>query len=144
MLLDTNILVYARNSGSPFFKKAKEVVDKAIKGELEACISLQNLIEFYAVVTNPKRVQNPLTPQEAKKDVEEYLSYSNIKKLSVKESTVRLAMELAEKYSISKQHIYDTQLVATMMENGVKKIFTVNTNDFSVFSEIEAKNPFTT
>jgi len=142
VLLDTNILVYARNSGSPFFTKAKEIVDKAIRGELEACISLQNLIEFYAVVTNSKQVQNPLTSQEAKKDVEEYLSYSNIKKLSVKESTVRLAMELAKKYSITKQHIYDTQLVATMIENRVKKILTVNTDDFSIFTEIEAANPF--
>lgn len=140
--MDTNILVYARDSESPFFKKAKEIVDKAIRGELEACISLQNLIEFYAVVTNPKQVQNPITPREARKDVEEYLSYSNIKKLSVTESTVRLAMELAEKYSIPKQHIYDTQLVATMIENGIKEVFTVNTDDFSVFSEIEAKNPF--
>lgn len=142
MLLDTNILVYARDKDSPFHKKAKDIIHKAIKGELEACISLQNLIEFYAVVTNPKQVQNPLTPQEAKEDIEEYLSYINIKKLSIKESTVRLAIELAEKHRIAKQHIYDTQLVATMIENEVKKILTVNTDDFSIFSEIEAENPF--
>ena len=142
VLLDTNILVYARDSESPFFKKAKEIVYKARRGELEACISLQNLSEFYAIVTNPKQVQNPLTSQEAKKDVEEYLFYSNIKKLSVKESTVKLAIELAEKYSITKQHIYDTQLVATLIENRVKKIITMNTDDFSVFNEIEAENPF--
>jgi len=42
-------------------------------------------------------------------------------------------MELAKKHSIAKQHIYDTQFVATMIENEVKKILTVNTSDFSFF-----------
>lgn len=54
VLLDTNILVYAQDSESSFFKEAKEIVDKARRGELEACISLQNLSEFYAIVANPK------------------------------------------------------------------------------------------
>lgn len=117
-------------------------MNRAAKGDLEACISLQNLSEFYAVATNPKHVQNPLTPQEAKQDIEEYLSCSNIKKLSVKESTFRSTIELAEKHGLTKQHIYDTQLVATMLENGIRKIITRNADDFSVFSEIEVEDPF--
>ncbi|MEA1964602.1 MAG: PIN domain-containing protein [Candidatus Aerophobetes bacterium] len=140
--MDTNVLVYARDKDNCFFRKARSTIDKARSGKLEACISLQNLSEFYTAVTSSKQVRNPLTPEQAKKDIQEYLSYSNIEKLTIKESTLRLAIELAEKYNIIKQDIYDTQLVATMVENQVKKILMVNIDDFSVFSEIEAENPF--
>lgn len=142
VLLDTNILVYARDVYNPWFEKAKGIVDRAAKAELEACISLQNLLEFYAVVTSPKRVQNPLTPQEAKEDIEEYVSCPNIKKLKIEETTIRLGIELAEKHSLTRQNIYDAQLVATMLENRVTKILTANVNDFSPFGEIEVEDPF--
>lgn len=142
VFVDTNILVYARDEENAFFKEAKKIVERIRKGKLKACISLQNLSELYATITNPKQVQNPLPASEAKKAVGEYLSYSNLKKLSIKESTVRLAIQLAEEHNITKQHFFDTQIVATMLENKVKKIFTVNTDDFSVFSEIKAENPF--
>ena len=42
----------------------------------------------------------------------------------------------------AKQKIYDTQIVATMLENGIAKILTRNLRDFSVFKEIEKEDPF--
>lgn len=142
VLLDTNVLVYARASDSPLFKKAKAILDRAIVGDLDTCISLQNLWEFYAVVTDLKRVSNPLSPQRARQDIRQYLSCQNIEKLVVRESTIVLALELAEKYSITRQNIYDTQLVATMLENGIGKILTDNVKHFSTYGEIQVENPF--
>ena len=142
VLLDTNILVYASNRSSPLFKKAKEIRDRALKGQLKACISLQNLSEFYSVVTSSKKVKKPLAPQQTKQEIEKYLKCSIIKKLAIKPSTITLTMELAERYNITQQNIYDTQLVATMLENRVRKVVTRNDSDFSVFSEIETENPF--
>jgi len=142
VLLDTNVLVYARASDSHLFKKAKAILDRAIAGNLDTCISLQNLWEFYAVVTDLKRVTNPLSPRQARQDIRQYLSCQNIEKLVVRESTIVLALKLAKKYSIRKQNIYDTQLVATMVENGIGKILTSNVKHFSTYGEIQAENPF--
>jgi len=142
VLLDTNVLVHARASDSPLFKKARAVLDRAIAGNLDTCISLQNLWEFYAVVTDLKRVSNPLSPQQARQDIRQYLSCQNIEKLVVRESTIVLALKLAKKYSIRKQNIYDTQLVATMVENGIGKILTDNVKHFSIYGEIQVENPF--
>jgi len=142
VLLDTNILVYASNKSSSLFEKAKKIRDSALKGKLDACISLQNLSEFYSVITSSKRVEKPLIPQEAKREVEKYLRCLAIRKLTVKPSTVFSTMKLAEKYNVRKQNIYDAQIVAIMMENKVTRILTRNTDDFSLFREIEAENPF--
>ena len=142
VLLHTNILVHAADLDSPFFRKAKEIRDKAANGELIACISLQNLSEFYSVITNPSQVEKPLTPSQAKEEVEKYLASENIKKLEIKQTTISATVALAEKYNVAKQNIYDTQIVATMIENGIVKIITRNNDDFAAFEEIEAENPF--
>ena len=46
------------------------------------------------------------------------------------------------KYPIVGVDIFDAQLVSTMMEYGIKNIYTVNTKDFVRFKEIEVVNPF--
>ena len=50
-LIDTNILVYANNEDSPFHLKSKEILEKALNGELSTAFSIQNLLEFYAIIT---------------------------------------------------------------------------------------------
>lgn len=75
ILLDTNLLVYARNIDSPFHKKAREIRDKAVNGVLKAAVATQSLSEFLAVVTSPKRVQNPMSSEEAAKEVQNYLGF---------------------------------------------------------------------
>jgi hypothetical protein len=33
--------------------------------KFDACLSHQNLLEFFSVVTSPKRVERPVSPEEA-------------------------------------------------------------------------------
>jgi predicted nucleic acid-binding protein len=56
ILLDTNILVHAYNKSSPHQSKAGGIIRRAMRGEIEACLTAQVLFEFFAVVTNAKRV----------------------------------------------------------------------------------------
>lgn len=65
ILLDTNILVHAYNKSSPHQLEAANVIKKAMLGETEACLTPQVLYEFFAVATNPKRVEKPLSTREA-------------------------------------------------------------------------------
>lgn len=47
-LIDTNVLVYANNRDSEFHAVCKSVVEKAINGEIEAVVAVQNLIRIIA------------------------------------------------------------------------------------------------
>src|SRR3990170_879434 len=71
-LLDTNILVYANNEDSPFHIPCKALVEKAIRSQIRAAIAIQNLIELYAVITDKRRVEHPLSPLKAKELIDFY------------------------------------------------------------------------
>jgi len=141
VFLDTNILVYAIDELSPFHKKAKEIRDKAGRGRIKTCISLQVLTEFYSAVTNAKN-EIPLSPEKAKKEIKSYLRNDFIIKLSPREKTIRRMIDLAEIKKVKGQNIYDVQIVATMLDNGIRRIYTNNDKDFVKFEEIEVINPF--
>jgi hypothetical protein len=138
--IDTNILVYAANEDSPYHSDAKGVIERINSGELRACVSLQVLVEFYATVTNPRKVRQPLSTKEATEAVEGYLE-SDIPKLYTKKDTLRLTLELARSYQVRGLDIFDAQIVATMVENRVKAIYTANEEDFRRYKEIAIINP---
>lgn len=45
--------------------------------------------------------------------------------------------DLLSRYPISRQDIFDLQLTATMLSNGVTRLFTFNQKDFSMYQEIQ-------
>jgi len=138
--LDTNILVYAANEDSPYHTKASGVIQSINSGKLAACVSCQVLAEFYATVTNPKKVRLPLTPEQAFEAIEGYLE-SDIPKLHPNAATFRLTLELAKRYGVTGLDIFDAQIVATMVQHKIRTLFTANEEDFTRFVEIEAVNP---
>ncbi|MBI4596607.1 MAG: PIN domain-containing protein [Candidatus Tectomicrobia bacterium] len=140
IFLDTNILIYAANEDSVYHKQAMDVINMVNTREIRACVSPQILAEFYATVTNPKKIEHPLNPDEASDAIGAYLD-SDIQKLYPKASTLKLTMELAERYKIRGLDIFDTQIVAAMLENKIKTIIKANEADFSKFKEIETVNP---
>ena len=141
ILLDTDILVHAAGASSSRHAKAKALRDQAAQGQLEACISAQVLTEFYAVVTDGRRFQPALTPGQAQKELRAYLS-SSLKLILPKETTVSRMLQLIGSRTVRSGKIFDVFLAATMLDNGVIRIYTENIIDFEVIRGIEAVDPF--
>lgn len=142
ILLDTNILVYAANTICEFHEIASKIRDDVIIGKIKGCISLQNLSEFYSVITSQKRVQKPLSSKEAVEEVKKYAQAEKLLKIHFNNCTVDIFCDLAAKYKIKAQDIYDLRIVATMLDNGVNEILTANDRDFNQYSEVNVINPF--
>ena len=140
VFLDTNILVYAADIDSISHAAAATLLIKINTGHLKPCISLQILCEFYATVTNARKFRHPLSPSEATGIVTGYLE-SDILLLYLKNNTIKLTLDMAIRYKISGLDVFDTQIVATMLENGVGTIYTANISDFKQYAEITAVNP---
>jgi uncharacterized protein len=141
ILIDTNILVYATGAQSLQHAKAKELRDQAATGQFEACIAAQILTEFYAVVTDPRRFQPALTPTQAQREMRTYLS-SPLRLILPKETTVTRMLNLLGSKSVKAGRIFDIFLAATMLDNGVQRIYTENVGDFQGITGIDAINPF--
>ena len=140
ILLDTNILVHAAGASSPRHAKAKALRDEAAEGQLEACIAAQVLTEFYAVVTDARRFQPALTPSQAQKELRAYLA-SSLKLILPKEATVSHMLHLIGSRPVRSGRIFDVFLAATMLDNGVTRIYTENITDFEAIRGIEAVDP---
>ncbi|HAV10257.1 MAG TPA: hypothetical protein DCX22_01375 [Dehalococcoidia bacterium] len=140
VFLDTNLLIYAINEDSPWHSAAVALIDKINTGEVQACLSPQVLAEFYATVTNSKKVKHALTADEAVATVDGYID-SDILKLYPGEGTMKHTYEIAQRYRTKGLDIYDAQIVALMLENDVTTIYTANLSDFKRFKDIVAVNP---
>lgn len=141
ILLDSNILIRASGSKSPKHSLARDLRDRAIAGEIEACIAAQVLVEFYSVVTDPHRFQPPLTPAQAQRELRSYLS-SRLWLIVPKETTASRMLNLLGSRSVRGGEAFDLFLAATMLDNGVRTIYTENIRDFQGIQGIEAINPF--
>jgi toxin-antitoxin system PIN domain toxin len=140
-LLDTNVLVYAADETSPFYNRSRDLMDRGLSGQTLLCVCPQVLIEFFAIITDSRRVENPREPEEAVEEIEKYLLSKNILKIYPKEDTLQRTMILVKKYNLKRQRVFDAQLVATMLSNGIEQIYTFNQEDFSKFDEIEVLIP---
>ncbi len=141
ILLDTNILVHAASRTSPRHLKAKALCEQAYRGEIEACVSFQNLCEWYGVVTEGRRVSSPLSAEEASRELELFLAPSPLVLLAVTPGVLQRLPGLLRRSRSRGAHVFDVLLMATMMEHGVETIYTENLRDFSGFREIRAVNP---
>lgn len=137
-LIDTNILVYAYD----VTEREKHSICKAIIKEVwlkgGGIVALQNLMEFFAVVT--RKVEKPLPTEVAKIIVEDILQSDKWTIIDRNEDTFLKAMELVVKYYLP---LWDSLIIACMLENNIKEILTENIKDFEKISGIIAVNPFT-
>lgn len=142
VLFDSNILVFAHNTASPFHSKAKKLLLSAVDGSLNAVLAPQNLLEFYSIITNPKRVEKPLSVSQVNLLVKEYLTSEVFIFIYPQDTTQSRTFELAKKHKIKKVEIFDTYLAATMFDNNVSIIYTDNEKYFKIFKDIKVVNPF--
>lgn len=140
-LIDTNVLVYALYVDSPQNKAAQVVLTKALDSEAGFYVAPQSLFELFAVITNPRRVTAAFPPLEAVGVIEALLWRPGISVLAALPDIVPRCLELVRDGAVSGRQIFDALLVATMLGNGVHRIYTFNRADFASFSEIDVLTP---
>jgi predicted nucleic acid-binding protein len=142
ILFDANLLVHAHAARSPLYEAANRLRDQVVHGALEACVSPQVLCEFFAVCTDERRFQPALSPRQAAKEIERYWSDDEFQKILPTTGTLPRLVELVTRHPLSQQRIVDALLVATMLENSVKTIYTQNVKDFESYPELRVVDPF--
>jgi uncharacterized protein len=143
--LDTNLLVYAHNTASPFHARAKSFVNEVMnkrddEGILSVCIPAQVLTEFLNVITW-NRLETPLSLADAQQVVRAYLD-TKVLILHQKPTQLDTLLDLLQSVR-SRKKIFDVALVATLRDHGISNLYTVNVDDFKEFSFLNIENPLT-
>jgi predicted nucleic acid-binding protein len=141
VLLDTNVLIYATLENDPRFERSRELL--LAPHETKRYTSVQNLAEMYPNLTGP-RMERPDEPYVARAKIQSIASLPSIQVLPLTGDVQSIALELCEKYGITRQRYYDAQIAATMIVHGIGTLLTENDGDFKAMTEIRAVNPFST
>lgn len=122
VLLDTNILIYSKDSSSAFHSVATAIINSNHK----LFTTSKNLSEYYAVVT--KGVNPLLTSTEALHDLQEFSALSEI--LYPTPLSQQKLIELITVHQPKGLKIHDLEIAAIALVNGVNNIATINNADF--------------
>jgi len=141
--IDTNILVYAHNKDSEFNKRATVFLEKVMNdrdddGNLSVCIPTQVLMEFINVITR-HNLKSPLSLPEAIKIIQDYLD-TDIQIINQRETQIQTFIELLSSVTTRKK-VFDVVLAATLKDNHISGLYTLNVNDFENFDFLEIINP---
>ena len=140
ILLDANVLVYAVNADAPQHVASRRVVEAALAGELPGVLVPQVLLEFFAVVTNPRRIQAPLAREVAWEQVRALRA--GLPLLDVPTATFdeldRVLLDAAPRAGAA---VFDLFLAAQMRMHRITTLCTYNTGDFDAFSGLTAVTP---
>ena len=143
-LLDTNVLVYAVDTAAKHHAASQALLNQAAVPDSHLCVSPQNFVEFYAVVTDHRRVKNPQPPSQAAQAIKVFLELPGLALLPVPIDVTKRFGDLVDRYPVVAQHAFDAYLVATMLGNGVTRIYAFNAVHFESFDPIEVLVPAVT
>lgn len=138
-LIDSNVLISSYDETEDEHEPSYALVEKAMNGEVEAALAHQNLLEYLAVVTDRKRVEHPLSPEEALVNIDIYISSFHI--ILPKPTTFALLKRLLKANPVTAGKVFDLYLAATALDNGIARICTWNASDFAGLPQMEALTP---
>jgi len=140
-IVDANVLAYATNADVSYHEASRALLNAAGDPSVRLYVTSQILCELYSVITNPRRVAAPSSSAEALGMISALLALPGIVVLPSPASAVEGWLGLLRRRPVTGGEVFDLQLVATMLANGVQRIYTFNTADFEVFNELIVLTP---
>jgi len=140
-VLDANVLAYAVDVDAPQHAASSALLEAASDPSVTLYVTSQILCELYSVITNPRRVAVVSSPTEALSIISAMLALPGLQVLPTPARAVAGWMRLVQRHPVAGANVFDLQIVATMQANGIDRIYTFNSDDFKVFSELVVLTP---
>ena len=135
-VIDANVLAYAINADSSQYLASRSLVEEARDPSATLYVTSQILCEFYSVITNTRRVKNACSPADAGRIISSLVALPGLRVLPAPARVVAGWKNLLQRYAVTGAGIFDLQIAATMLANGVQRIYTFNVEDFEPFTEL--------
>lgn len=133
MFVDTNVLVYARLPGSPFYDVARSRLERVSEDGDPLRVSRQILREYLSVVTRPQAWPVTITREEALADVERIMVGCDV--LEDGPLVTASLLQLCREVGVGGRQVHDANIVATMLAHGERRLLTFNAADFRRYGD---------
>jgi toxin-antitoxin system PIN domain toxin len=141
ILVDANLLLYAKDSTCPQHEAARRWWDGLLSGGDEVALCWPVLTAFLRIVTHPKVYRQPLTTAEAVAEVDRWLAHPTVRVLRPTDEHWRFFRELLGTGQASANLVSDAHLAALAREHGAALAST--DADFARFPGLRWSNPLT-
>lgn len=139
MLVDANVLLYAVDQVSPFHDSAREWLEAALNGPRRVGIPWLSLTAFMRIVTHPRALNEPLTPGDAWRFVEDWLDAPAAWVPQPGRGHREILGRLVRQLDLRGNLVTDAVLAALCVEHGLQIVSA--DSDFARFSELDWINP---
>jgi uncharacterized protein len=138
---DANMLIYAYDSTAKNHARARLWWETTLSGGEPVGIPWVVVLAFVRLMTHPTLNDNPMTPDQARQSVEDWLELDHVKLLDPATNTIRRFFDLLIDAGTGGNFCTDALIAASAAEYG-GTVYS-NDTDFARFPGISWHNPLT-
>ena len=135
--IDTDFLVAVEVTGHPFHPQADALLTRLLDDGHEFALAPQTLAEFIHVVTDAKRMPQPLAMAAAISRAEHWWQAAEVVRVFPDSRSVNDFIQWLRTHRLGRKRLLDTQLAASFRSAGIHRLITNNHADFRIFGCFE-------
>ncbi len=139
ILVDANLLLYAKISDLPQHQRAREWLEARLNAPARVGLPWPSLLAFYRIATNPRVLGRPLSSEAAWTQIEDWLSLENVWVPLPTERHREVMAEIVTTTRPTADLVPDADLAALAIEHGLTLCST--DGDFGRFGGLRWDNP---
>ena len=139
--VDANVLIYASDETSAYHSQARAFLEQVASGDELVYLFWPTLIAYLRIATHPAIFEQPLAPGDAVANVDRLLALPHVQTVGEQDRFWLAYRRLAAEADARGNLVPDAHLVALMVENGVRTIWT-HDRDYRRFPSIEPRDPY--
>ena len=142
LALDTDVLVSWAMQGTPRHRASRRLLEREVyEGDGQLGLTMQVLLEFVHVSTDPRRFATPLPMEGALRLARGLWDGREVVRLLPSPTVMHRTLELLDRLRLGRKRILDTALAATLEAAGVERLATFNGRDYAVFPFLKTVAP---
>jgi len=135
--IDTDFLVALEIRDHVFHKQADALLVRLLDEGHELAVAPQVLAEFVHVVTDSKRLKEPLTIDDALSRAEHWWQAKEVVRLYPDGDTVSTWIGWLRDHRLGRKRLLDTMLAAACSAQGIYTLVSNNESDFLIFGKFK-------
>ena len=138
--VDVNILLYASDTASEYNNRAAEFLRDAAEGDEVCYLSWPALMSYLRIATHPTIFASPLTPSDARANVDSLLARPHVRCVSEDQRFWSAYKEISTQITVRGNLVPDAHLAAILRIHGIRTLYT-HDRDFARFDFLRIIDP---
>jgi uncharacterized protein len=138
--VDANVLLYASDETSAYHPRARAFLDQIARSGDLVYLFWPTVMAYLRIATHAAIFEKPLRPAEAITNIARLLALPHVLTVGERDRFWASYLRVAEEADARGNLVPDGHVVALMVENGVRTIWT-HDRDYRRFTAIETRDP---